>query len=66
MGQPADMWSLGCVLAEVALQRPLFPAHTPAGLLRQVLRVPAKIAANTTEMMCTMVFSAQPVASWYA
>lgn len=30
------MWSLGCVLAEVALQRPLFPAHTPSELLRQV------------------------------
>lgn len=36
VGPPADMWSLGCILAEVALQRPLFPAHTPAGLLRQV------------------------------
>lgn len=36
IGPPADMWSLGCVLAEAALQRPLFPAHSPAELLRQV------------------------------
>ena len=36
VGPPADMWSLGCVLAEAALQRPLFPAHSPAELLQQV------------------------------
>ena len=35
-GGPAmDAWSLGCVLAELALQRPLFPADSPAQLLAQ-------------------------------
>ena len=31
-----DIWSLGCILAEFALQRPLFPADSPAALLEQV------------------------------
>lgn len=38
-GGPAmDAWSLGCVLAELALQRPLFPADSPAQLLLQARR----------------------------
>ena len=35
-GTGIDIWSLGCVLAEVALQRPLFPVATAAELLHQV------------------------------
>ena len=35
-GPAIDMWSLGCVLAEVALQRPLFPATSAAELMQQV------------------------------
>ncbi|KAK9826879.1 hypothetical protein WJX81_003020 [Elliptochloris bilobata] len=31
-----DAWSLGCVLAELALHRPLFPAHSPSQLLLQM------------------------------
>ena len=31
-----DLWSLGAVLAELALHRPLFPAHSPNQLLQQV------------------------------
>ena len=27
-GPPADMWSCGCVFAEMLLKRPLFPGHT--------------------------------------
>ena len=34
--QASDMWSLGCVLAEMALRRPLFPVRSPAELLRHV------------------------------
>lgn len=34
-GAALDAWSLGCVLAELALQRPLFPAHAPGQLLAQ-------------------------------
>ena len=34
VGPSADLWSLGCVLAEMALLRPLFPASTPADLPR--------------------------------
>jgi serine/threonine protein kinase len=34
-GAALDAWSLGCVLAELALQRPLFPAHAPSQLLAQ-------------------------------
>ncbi|KAK9918761.1 hypothetical protein WJX75_006665 [Coccomyxa subellipsoidea] len=31
-----DVWSLGCILAELALQQPLFPCHSPAQLLKQI------------------------------
>lgn len=36
-GPGIDVWSLGCVLAEVALQRPLFPVATTAELKHQVI-----------------------------
>ena len=40
-GGPAmDAWSLGCVLAELALQRPLFPADSPVQLLAQARPTP--------------------------
>lgn len=35
-GTGIDVWSLGCLLAEVALQRPLFPVATTAELVHQV------------------------------
>lgn len=35
-GAAVDAWSLGCVLAELALQRPLFPCSSPGQLLAQV------------------------------
>ena len=35
-GTGIDVWSLGCLLAEVALQRPLFPVATAAELVHQV------------------------------
>ena len=35
-GTGIDVWSLGCLLAEVALQRPLFPVATTAELTHQV------------------------------
>ncbi|KAK9849802.1 hypothetical protein WJX84_004936 [Apatococcus fuscideae] len=35
-GAPMDLWSLGAILAELILHRPLFPAHTPKQLLQQV------------------------------
>ena len=35
-GTGIDCWSAGAMLAELALQRPLFPCHSPAQLLQQV------------------------------
>ncbi|KAL0047800.1 hypothetical protein WJX82_000227 [Trebouxia sp. C0006] len=35
-GTGIDVWSLGCVLAEVALQRPLFPITTTSELMHQM------------------------------
>ena len=35
-GPAVDAWSLGCILAELALKRPLFPANSASQLLAQV------------------------------
>ena len=35
-GAAVDAWSLGCILAELALKRPLFPCNSPSQLLAQV------------------------------
>ena len=35
-GAAVDAWSLGCILAELALKRPLFPCNSPSQLLSQV------------------------------
>ena len=35
-GPPMDMWSAGCILAELLLQEPLFPADSPSQLLSRV------------------------------
>ena len=38
LGAALDVWSLGCILAELVLKRPLFPCNTPSQLLTQVCR----------------------------
>ena len=40
-GSALDAWSLGCILAELALKRPLFPCNSPSELLAQVHNLPS-------------------------
>ena len=53
-GPAIDVWSLGCVLAEVALQRPLFPATSAAELMQQVqhcwLKKPSEMNHNSYDI----------------
>ena len=52
-GSAADLWSLGCIIAEMALRRPLFPCHSPAELLRQIadgLRTGSSPGLNSSKM----------------
>lgn len=50
-GSAIDLWSLGAVLAELALHRPLFPAHSPKQLLQQVhSREAAEISTSLSNM----------------
>ena len=39
-GAAVDAWSLGCILAELALKRPLFPCNSSSQLLAQVHALP--------------------------
>ena len=40
LGAALDVWSLGCILAELVLKRPLFPCNAPSQLFTQVCRLP--------------------------
>ncbi|CAG9467705.1 unnamed protein product [Pedinophyceae sp. YPF-701] len=37
-GTAIDLWSLGCVVSEMALRRPCFPGHDPSGVLAAIAR----------------------------
>jgi len=50
-GAALDAWSLGCVLAELALQRPLFPAHAPGQLLAQARAPGLALSRACTRML---------------
>lgn len=39
-GPPMDVWSLGCILAEMVLHQPLFPANSTAELIARVTFLP--------------------------
>jgi len=38
-GSPVDMWSVGCILAELHLRRPLFKGTDPRNQLEEIMRV---------------------------
>ena len=56
----ADMWSLGCVLAEAATGHLLFPADNPAELLDMVKPAPTRAPTPTSTPTPTEF----PVAEW--
>jgi len=38
-GSPVDMWSVGCIVAELLVRRPLFKGTDPRNQLEQIMRV---------------------------
>lgn len=54
LGTAIDMWSVGCILVELALHRPLFPCHTPSQLLQQVSAIGAP-SSTTMLRLCSPV-----------
>lgn len=40
--QAVDMWSVGCIMAEILLRRPLFDGHTETDTLDKILRLCGK------------------------
>ena len=36
-GKPTDVWSIGCILAEVMIGRPLFPGESNLNQIEKIL-----------------------------
>ena len=46
-GKPTDMWSLGCVLAEIVNGKPLFPGESTTSQLEKILEFTGHPTAET-------------------
>ena len=44
---PVDIWSCGCILAEIITRQPLFPVHNDSDQLSRILLVLAQSPSDT-------------------
>jgi serine/threonine protein kinase len=47
-----DTWSVGCVIAELILLKPLFPGSDYVDQLKRILRITGTPAAQTLQALC--------------
>lgn len=45
-GTASDIWSVGCIFAELLLKKPLFPAHTDISLLTRITNLLGPATVN--------------------
>jgi mitogen-activated protein kinase 15 len=64
--KPADMWSVGCILAEMLLYKPIFPGNSTLNQLERILSFTGRpfkedIAALESELATTMIDSIKQI-----
>ena len=54
-GKPTDVWSIGCIMAEIMIGRPLFPGSSTLDQLEKIIEftgVPSKQSVDSLSSEC--------------